>query len=393
MQHVSDGDLKALLQLCEGLEFRTDLVPRQPNDYQTINAEQNQMLRAVMSDYAEFIVPVFWSHTELVGLTDVGDVSSLDLLRRGHQEIVNAGLIEGESAPRPFWAKSDYMPYEEWAYARNSLCGFSSQANAPGVRRQGYLVVGRQKVSVLGLHSDWEPSFDQVPTRGVSPKFLRDPHFQYQNLAHLLPPEDLQMEVFVVKEFDYGEIETIRPIELVRIDGLAALLAVASKVYSESEWYKPTPRRSIAKLLELPSLVSSEELQEIIEIEFSTACQNIEHGPNVASGTGNDPLEETPNKYLFNSALGLAIESSVDGTKIFVEAPFSEIDTALELITHQINSARQESNNSAKQVAPASEKLDLAGELAKLASLHQSGILSDEEFAAAKTAVIGAAGR
>ena len=391
MQHVGDGDLKGLLQLCEGLGFRTDLVPRQPNNYRTLDAEQNQMLRAVMSDYAEFIVPIFWSHTELVGLTDVGDVSSLDLLRRGHQEIVNAGLIEGESAPRPFWAKSDYMPYEEWAYARNSLCGFSSQPNAPGVRRQGYLVVGRQKVSVLGLHSDWEPSLDQVPTRGVSPKYLRDPHWQYQNLAHLLPPEYL-VSVFVVKEFGYGEIETIRPIELVRIDGLAALLAVDSKVYSESDWYKPTPRRSIAKLLELPSLVSSEELQEIIETEFSTACQNIEHGPNVASGTGND-VDEVPNKYLFTSALGLAIESSFDGTKIFVEAPFSEIDTALELITHQINSTRQESNTTAKQVAPAGEKSDLAGELAKLASLHQSGILSDDEFAAAKAAVIGATGR
>jgi multidrug resistance efflux pump len=87
------------------------------------------------------------------------------------------------------------------------------------------------------------------------------------------------------------------------------------------------------------------------------------------------------------------MESSVDGTKIFVEAPFSEIDAAWELINHQINSTRQESNTSAKQVAPAGEKLDLAGEIAKLASLHQSGILSDEEFAAAKTAVIGATGR
>ena len=137
MQHVTDGDLKGLLQLCEGLGFRTDLVPRQPNNYRTLDAQQNQALRAVLSDYAEFIVPVFWSHTEFVGLTDVGDVSSLDLLRRGHQEIVNAGLIEGQSAPRPSWAKSDYMPYEEWAYARNSLSGFSTLANAPGVRRQG----------------------------------------------------------------------------------------------------------------------------------------------------------------------------------------------------------------------------------------------------------------
>ena len=113
---------------------------------------------------------------------------------------------------------------------------------------------------------------------------------------------------------------------------------------------------------------------------------------NVASGTGNN-VDEEPNKFLFTSALGLAMESSVDGTKIFVEAPFSEIDAAWELITHQINSARQESNTSAKQVAPAGEKSDLAGELAKLASLHQSGVLSDDEFAAAKAAVIGATGR
>ena len=393
MQHVTDGDLKGLLQLCESLGFRTDLVPRQPNDYRTLDAQQNQALRAVLSDYAEFIVPVFWSHTEFVGLTDVGDVSSLDLLRRGHQEIVNAGLIEGQSAPRPSWAKSDYMPYEEWAYARNSLSGFSTQANAPGVRRQGYLVVGRQKVSVVGLHSDWEPSFDQVQTWGVPPKLLRDPHWQYFQMSQLMPPEDLPMSIFVEKELGYGEIETIRPIELVRFDGLAAFLSLAElNLVTQNEWVEPSPRRSIAKLLKYADLYSPEEDPEDIITAFCYACQNIEHGMNVASGTGNN-VDEEPNKFLFTSARGLAMESSVDGTKIFVEAPFSEIDAAWELITHQINSARQESNTSAKQVAPAGEKSDLAGELAKLASLHQSGVLSDDEFAAAKAAVIGSTGR
>lgn len=408
MQHVTDDDFQGLLQICEGIGFRTDLVPRQPNQHPngTLNALQSQQLRAVLSDYAEFIVPVFWSHTEFVGLTDVGDVSSLNLLRRGHQEIVNAGLIEGQAAPRPGWANMpNYVPYVDWAYARNSVSGLSTQANLPGVRRQGWLVVGRKKVSILSLYTDFEPSLDQVPKWGVSEKLLRDPHWQYTQLAFLLPPDDEVGTTTVEMELGYGEIETLRPIELVRFDGLAALLRAADGFQITPDdgdrqflkwqreitnwlWQLPAPIRSVAKALKYAEL-GEDGIWDVLLEAYINDCELMTHGTSVANGTGIDE-DGLPNRFLFTSALGLAFESSVDGKKIFVESPFSEIDTAWELITHQINSARQESNNSAKQVAPAGEKSDLAEELAKLASLHQSGILSDGEFAAAKAAVIGA---
>jgi hypothetical protein len=39
--------------------------------------------------------------------------------------------------------------------------------------------------------------------------------------------------------------------------------------------------------------------------------------------------------------------------------------------------------------APAAEEEDMTEQLAKLANLHQQGILSDEEFAAAKAKLLG----
>jgi hypothetical protein len=161
------------------------------------------------------------------------------------------------------------------------------------------------------------------------------------------------------------------------------------------EWLEtiPAPIRSIARVLKYAEAELGPDLiGDMFLSEFDKACDEIMHGITVVSGTGVNK-KGRPNRFLFTSALGLAFESSVDGTKIFVESPFIEIDTALDLIAHNIKSTNQESNTSAQQVSPVGEKFDLTGELAKLASLHKSGALSDDEFAAAKAAVIGSANR
>jgi len=107
-------------------------------------------------------------------------------------------------------------------------------------------------------------------------------------------------------------------------------------------------------------------------------------GPHVVTGTGTDS-EGNPVKSLLNSGLGIAIESSTQGRKVFIESPFSELDAALSLIEHGIESAPKSAAESTSR-QPASSSL--ASELERLLTLHQSGALTAEEFAAAKAALL-----
>ena len=51
--------------------------------------------------------------------------------------------------------------------------------------------------------------------------------------------------------------------------------------------------------------------------------------------------------------------------------------------------AQQQAAAPAAPAAPAAAEVDIVAELQKLAGLHQQGILSDEEFAAAKAKLLG----
>jgi hypothetical protein len=225
-----------------------------------------------------------------------------------------------------------------------------------------------------------------------------------------LPPDGESLHIVAEKELAYHEIETVQPIELVRFDGLAALLKVVSDFQIDGAnrqfnkwqekivewlWTLPAPIRSVAKLPKylLPGTDwgmgadANTQIENLVIANFQNVCSEITHGVNVASGTGVDE-EGFHNQYLFTSALGLAIESAIDGTKVFVESPFAEIDAAWELIQHQVQTASSNSGGPAIAAQPIGGTIDLAGELSQLASLHQSGVLSDDEFVAAKAAVI-----
>jgi len=55
----------------------------------------------------------------------------------------------------------------------------------------------------------------------------------------------------------------------------------------------------------------------------------------------------------------------------------------------QVEQARQQGAAEAAAAAPAAPAKDVTAELQKLADLHKSGVLSDEEFAAAKKKILG----
>jgi len=54
-----------------------------------------------------------------------------------------------------------------------------------------------------------------------------------------------------------------------------------------------------------------------------------------------------------------------------------------------VEQARQEGAAQAQTAAPAPATKDVTAELQKLADLHKSGVLTDEEFAAAKKKLLG----
>jgi multidrug resistance efflux pump len=55
----------------------------------------------------------------------------------------------------------------------------------------------------------------------------------------------------------------------------------------------------------------------------------------------------------------------------------------------EVEQAKQQGASEAMAVAPAAPTKDVTTELQKLADLHKSGVLTDEEFAAAKKKLLG----
>jgi len=395
---ASDDELQSLLAVAEALNFKVDLTPRVANKHpkgQLTSVEYDQV-RNILGDYAEFIIPVFWSRTEFVGSVASPGASSLDLARLGHTEFATAALREGQAAPRPSWAKHNYEPFESWAYVRNSVSGCAEQS--PGLRRQGFLAVCRKSVSVVSLNVDFQPTLDHVNTWGVTPSQLRDPHWQHVALAGVRPPE--YGSITVEKVIAYNEIENVNTFNLARFDGLAAFLQAWNLIQLDGDkhfrkWQQgvneqlstfPAPIMEIVKLGIWMNAIPESVLDYFPPL-FQDVCESLTYGANVANGTGVDEQGQHC-AHLFSSALGVAIESAVDGTKVFVESPFQELDTAVELINANREAVPKEAVSQSAQMSGGGAKRDLAAELEKLASLRQAGILSDEEFTAAKAAVI-----
>jgi len=397
---ASDSDLQSLLDTAEGLNFKVDLVPRGVNKHfkGQLSPSEYDQIRSILPDYAEFIIPVFWSRTEFVGSPAIAGATSLDLARQGLTDIATAAVREGQSAPRPAFAGPGYEPYEDWAYLRNSVATCAEQS--PGVRRQGFLAICRQSVSVVSLNVDFQPSLDQVNTWGASPGQLRDPYWQYGALLQIQPPE--YGDIVVEKTVAYKDMESLKIFELARFDGLALFLRAGTVLSlngdrSFQKWQRsveervstsPAPIRAIQKLK-----MWKNENRFQLQNGFYDLFQDlydlcIGYGANVASGPGVDLEKERTNLQLFSSALGVAIESADNGSKIFVESPFQELDTAVELITANQAAGQSESKSTSAAMSGGGAQRDLAAELEKLASLRQSGILTEEEFVAAKAAVI-----
>ena len=113
----------------------------------------------------------------------------------------------------------------------------------------------------------------------------------------------------------------------------------------------------------------------------------LHRGLNVVTGTG---LTEStkPRLCLLNSALGAVINDSRNGVKYFLESPFSELEMALSILPNAMSSANEIPEPPTHQISNSIPDDSFTAEVRKLNELRVEGLLSDDEFAAAKSALL-----
>lgn len=407
---VSDSEYRDFLNSSARLGFSQRLEPRTTNSHRLGRPTPQQVedLLAVSPDFAEFIVPVFWSRKEFVGAIPRSTSDELTLVKQGHELISGAGVAEASRMPpiakppaaleyRRFGkskASELQIPvgfYDPWnldymsrAYVDGTIRGTALQTSPKeNLRRQGWLLVGRTGIVLMGLRTNLTPAMAFSMTYPHQ-RFENPRHAHFVIATHV--PNDVEgCELYVEEFLKYEEIESISQVELVRFDGLAALLYMLHF----AEAHCPTP-----PLTRGSDIVNfSAFLEGLVGVhkkwlpdEFiPSAFDRIQYGANVANGTGVDS-NGYPKLFLFNSALGIAVQSAKTGRKFFLESPFQELDAAVSLIESQADAATP--TPEIAETAGAAPSSSLANELERLAGLKQAGLLTDAEYSAAKSKLL-----
>ena len=370
------------------IDVPTDVVPRIANSHPAgkLSPQQEQTIRAVIPDNAEFIVPVFWSQSEFVGIPRDSTSSNIELTAVGERLIASIGRYDAPDR-----------------YLRSVVSGVALQAE--GVRRQGYFVIGRNGISIVGAFCDFVPRLTQADL-----SVFRDPESQTDVLYWRLPPDGCGIQL--VTHIPFSEIDDVDTIELCRFDGLAAFLAATSNSsrtirISERDVNKKLDKRQskiereirkkelagglfwsrIETMIQLHS-----EDPEVVGRYFTYSFQRAliafsELGLNVATGTGLvEPV--TRRQCLLNSAIGVALRDSRNGLKYFLESPFSELDLALSILPNAMSGAEKTPEPPTHQISNSAPDDSFTAEVRKLNELRKEGLLTDDEFIAAKSALL-----
>jgi hypothetical protein len=422
---VSRQTVEIFLREVASLGFSTNLVPRDSNPYPTASlsgwpesVEQN--MRQAIPDNAEFVIPVHLAPQSFVGF-ELADFSPLKATEHAQHLMETAQVLQNQVC------QSAGLPYgrDDYAYLDGTLRPSSFLAwEVPGLMRGGLLAVCREGIAIVGLVLHWLP--EQYHARG---------------LLQQIPPAGVTFEFRLISYVAYRDMQEVRQVELVRFDGLAALLygvmypSIGQQELlgnegagrSGIEYLRclnrrdtgrdsfPSPQKGLAKGLRslsesvrpgttgwMPSPMQwfvdlAEYLRAqglslsnfVPQLFNQTLYERVIGGWMASGGTGYE--NGNYRRCLFNSALGLVFVNKTNGSKYGVESNFAEIDAALELIQHQISSGLEA--DAAKEQASASSphemaQLDVAGQLEKLASLFASGVLTADEFTAAKARVL-----
>lgn len=415
---LTNQEISAFLESASQIGFSTKLQSREPNRHPQgmLNEIQEQQVRSVLTDFPEYIIPVFWSERTFIGQPYAGVESSEgDLLAAGYKVITEAGTrAGGQLPPYSVAAESNTFAsrlskrltdltnqsntqkrfpyvgnYLGLAYVDGTIRGTSLQDGiVPGPRRQGWLAICRSSIVLVGFWTDVTPIeawFQTFPDDNSI--YTHDERTQFVNLVRIIPNDVDRCQLYVVAALPFSQIERTEATELIRYDGLAALLYSLHQLY----WQAPSEISvALGKNEDIrcfPSVVRGlREMGQmsLINSALEDAFLRIEYGACVANGTGRN-VDGSPVKTLWNSALGLAIQSGVDGRFFFVESNFSDLDTALSLIEAETSTTPTPAR---PQTTTSTNAQSLSDDVERLAALFQAGVLTDQEFAAAKAAVI-----
>ena len=389
--YLNDEDVKDVIKAATSAGFDQKLKKRESFSVSRPAVQQafEDIIRRVIQDNAQYIVPVTWSDVSAIGLPLPPKWNAKEAVRLGLEAILDASVQEIEQyGQHPHdksypWAAAD-------AYLHSAVRASAEQQS--GYLRQGYLAVGLAGISLVGIRLNWSPEFQFQKNPGQY-FYLRskEDHVRWQRRE--LPPEDVSFEFFEVAYIPYENIQEMKSRELLRIDGLSAfvtatgsgilrLLESASKeskaFYKSYMKTRPKERRPFRPLaleasLQFPELVIENFQKIIVEI--------VSFGLDQASGV---PLQDgIPAQQLFSTSLAASIVDSKNGTSLMIESVFSELDIALALIEDLRAAAPSKASAKSTNTAEAPQ-FDIAAQLQKLAELHATGALTDEEFREAK---------
>ena len=357
-------------RLASNLGFSTEIVPRIANLHSggKINAKQEHHIRSILPDNAEFILPIFWSQTEFVGVPCDSNSSALDFISRGIYEI-------GKCHRKPGYETGE-------RYLRSVVSGVALQANR--LRRQGFFVIGRKSISIVGAVCDFVSNPD---LSYLSARPDEKDHWRFMEM----PPDWCNIEAMV--NIPFSELGEINTIELCRFDGLAEFLSFKEDRFLAKHISKRLEKigRNTEDAIETLTELSNEYPQEVRTAfgdKFEYLSEMFLHrGLNVVTGTG---LTEStkPRLCLLNSALGAVINDSRNGVKYFLESPFSELEMALSILPNAMSSANEIPEPPTHQISNSIPDDSFTAEVRKLNELRVEGLLSDDEFAAAKSALL-----
>ena len=402
-QTLTDNEKRDFLSCAAKLGFSTICEPRSSNLHPAgqLSTLQEQQISSVLSDYPEFIVPVYLSDIQFLGLANLQGRSPLHLLQEGAKLVETAGWTVGDALGPTKWVARSY---EDYAYVDCVLRGTSKLSE--NLRRQGFLAVCRGGVAIVGISTTHTP-----PHPDPYNLFKGDTHALARIAAQKLPPEAEGCKPYLVSFIPYERLEAVRTYELTRFDGLACLFyGFDNRTHTPSDtlgrdiFEKQKRALSKAKLkLRFPYGGTERLIREFNQLachfadlvisNFNQACRRVEHGISVASGTGLG-IDGEPRRILFSSALGIELESGIGGSSWFVESPFTELEAALDLVRHYVSGAPTTVSASVPHTSPTSEPANeteqqsTTEQLERLSSLYSSGMLSEAEFAAAKARLL-----
>jgi len=422
---VTDVEFNQFLSSAQSLDFEVgrsfsswSAKKRQVNRHPcgTPTPIQEQLLRDLLSDYAEVFVPVIWSRRGFVGSVQKSErPSELDLIKQGYSIILQVGgaesnyksvastptnhkdelasgntftlrdglftlfdatsnfLLSGNFAPDFSYGEQLKKPeainnYRGKSYFNKIVkWGALQDGEQNRIRRQGWLILCRKSLVIVGLRTPNILQNERVQNTDVN----TDGHDQF----------------FVEMEIPFKKVESLSPIELVRFDGLAILLYVLHQINDDFGQYVSPNLTARGDLRNFPSFINN--LREtkrfhMFTRSLSAVFDMVYAGATVARGNGVDE-NVVPRRELFTSALGLLLQNPINGGKYFIESSFSELDEALGLMIKKIE--EDPSKDEGKLIALKSQPT-LSDELERLASLKEKGFLTDDEFSDAKRALI-----